>query len=97
MAANFEIVKNIFFGYFEPEKCSVAKFRLWIQFLNDHSIVKESLSLNAPFKIDLLRLVCTNYVISNEVVIFIIRDTQYRIDESVVRAALNFPLTIWLI
>ena len=42
-------------------------------------------------KIDLLRLVCTNSVISNEVVTFIIRDTRYRIDESVVRASLNFP------
>ena len=50
MSANFEIVKNNFVGYFEPEKCSVAKFRPWIQFLNEHLIVKESLSLNAPLK-----------------------------------------------
>ena len=47
------------------------------------------MTLNAPLKIDLLRLVCTHSVISNDVVTFIIRDTQYRIDESVVRAALN--------
>ena len=91
MAGNFEIIKNNFVGYFEPENCSVVKFRPWIQFLNEHSIVKDSLTLNAPLKTDLLRLVCTNSVISNDVVTFIIRDTQYRIDESVVRAALNFP------
>ena len=92
MAANFEIVKKKIIGYFEPEKCSVANFKPWIQFLNEHSIVKESLSLNAPLKIDLLRLVCTNSVISNEVVTFIIGATmQYRIDESVVRAYSKFP------
>ena len=90
MAGKFEIVKNNYVGYFEPEKCSVVKFRPQIQFLNEHSIVNNSLSINAPLKIDLLRLVCTNSVISNEVVIFIIRDMQYRIDESVVRATLNF-------
>ena len=42
-------------------------------------------------KTDLLRLVCTTSVISNDVVIFTIRDRQYQIDESVVRADLNFP------
>ena len=91
MAANFEIIKNNFVGYFEPANCSVAKFRPWIQFLNEHSIVRDALSLNAPLKVDLLRLVCTRSVISNEVVTFIVGDTQYRIDESVVRAALHFP------
>ena len=91
MAGNFEIIKNNFVDYFEQEKCSVLKFWPWIQFLNEHSIVKDSLSHNAPLKIDLLKLVCTNSVISNEVVTFIIRDTQYRIDESLVGAALNFP------
>ena len=59
--------------------------------MNEDSIVRNALTLNAPLEIDLLRLVCTNSVISNEVVTFIIGDTQYRIDESVVRAALNFP------
>ena len=91
MAGNFEIIKNNDVGYFKPKKCSVAKFRPWIQFLNEHSIVKDSLTLTAPLKTDLLRLVCTTYVISNDVVTFTIRDTQYRIDEPVVHAALNFP------
>ena len=90
MAANFEIIKNNFVGFFEPSNCSVAKFWPWIQFLNEHSIVRDLISLNAPLKVDLLRLVCTHYVISNEVVTFIVGDTQYQIDESVVRAALNF-------
>ena len=46
---------------------------------------------NAPLKVELLRLSCTHSIISNEVVAFIIGDMQYRIDESVVHAALNFP------
>ena len=89
MAAKFEIIKNNFVGFFEPANCSVAKFRSRIQFLNEHSMVRDTLSLNAP--LDLLRLVCTRSVISNEVVIFIVGDTHYRVDESVVRAALNLP------
>ena len=91
MAAIFEIVKNNFVGFFGSAKGSIAKFRPWIQFLNEHLIVRDALSLNAPLKIDLLRLVCTHYVISNEVVTFIVGGTQYRIDESVVCAALNIP------
>ena len=91
MAGNFEIIKNNFVGFFEPTNCSVAKFRPWIQFLNEHSLVHDSLSLNAPLKTDLLRLVCTRSVISNEVITFVVGGTQYRVDESVVRTALNFP------
>ena len=91
MVGNFEIIKNNFVGFFEPANCSVAKFRPWIQFLNEHSLVFVALSLNAPLKIDLLRLVCTRSVISNEVITFNVGDTQYRVDESAVRTALNFP------
>ena len=91
MAGNFEIVKNNFVGFFEPANCSVAKFRPWISFLNEHSLVSTALSANAPLKSNLLRLVCTQSVISNEVITFIVGDTQYRVDESVVRTALNFP------
>ena len=91
MAGNFEIIKNNFVGFFEPTNCSVAKFRPWIQFLNEHSLVSDALSLNAPLKSNLLRLVCTQSVISNEVITFVVGGTQYRVDESVVRTALNFP------
>ena len=91
MAGNFEIVKNNFVGFFEPTNCSVAKFRPWIQFLNEHSLVSNALSLNAPLKSNLMRLVCTQSVISNEVITFIVGGTQYRVDESVFRTALNFP------
>ena len=55
MAANFEIIKNNFVGFFEPANCSVAKFRPWRQFLNEHSIVRDALSVNAPLKTDLLK------------------------------------------
>ena len=91
MDGNFKIIKNNFVGFFEPANCLVAKFRPWIQFLNEHSLIHDALSLNAPLKTDLLRLVCTRYVISNEVITFIVGDTQYRVDELVVRIALNFP------
>ena len=84
MAGNFEIIKNNFVGFFEPTKCSVAKFRPWIQFLNEHSLVSDALSLNAPLKSNLLRLVCTQSVISNEVITFVVGGTQYRVDESVI-------------
>ena len=40
---------------------------------------------------DPFRLVCTNSVVLNDVITFIISDKQYRIDESVVCMALNFP------
>ena len=72
MAANFKIIKNNFVGYFEPSNCSVVKFRPCIQFVNEHSIVRDALTLNAPLKVDFLRLVCTHSVISNEVVTFIL-------------------------
>ena len=49
------------------------------------------MTLNTPLKIDPLRLVCINYIISNDVVTFIILYKQYRIDESMVLKALNFP------
>ena len=75
MAGNFEIIKNIFVGFFEPTNCSVVKFRPWIQFLNEHSLVQDSLSLNAPLKTDLLRLVCTRSVISNEIITFVVGGT----------------------
>ena len=91
MPGNFEIVKNNFVGFFEPTNCSVAKFRPWIQFLNEHSLVSDALSLNASLKSNLLRLVCTQFVISNEVITFVVGGTQYRVDESVIRTALNFP------
>ena len=77
-------------GYFDPEKCPIEKFRHWIRFLNKHSIIKDALTLNAPLKIDPLRLVCTNSVVSNDVVTFIILDKHCRIDESLVCKALNF-------
>ena len=59
--------------------------------MNEHSFVKDALTLNALLKTDLLRLVCTNSLICNDVVTFIIRDKQYQIDKLVVRAALKFP------
>ena len=42
-------------------------------------------------KSNLLRLVCTQSVISYEVITFVVGGTQYRVDELVVITALNFP------
>ena len=74
MEVNFEIVKNNFVGYFDLENCSFEKFKPYIRFLNKDSIVRDALSLNAP---QLLRLVCTNSIIANEVVTFRILEQQY--------------------
>ena len=90
MAYNFDIVKHNFVGYFDPENCSVEKFRPWIRFLNEHSIVRDAFSMNAPLKVNPLRLICISSEIANEVLTFRVQDHQYRIDESVVARALNF-------
>ena len=39
MAQNFQIVKHNHVGYFNPDNCDVEKFKPWIRFLNEHSIV----------------------------------------------------------
>ena len=91
MAANFDIIKHNFVGYFNPENCSVVKFRPWIRFLNEHSIVHDAFSMNAPLKVNPLRLICINSEITNEVLTFRVHGRQYRIDESVVARALNLP------
>ena len=92
MAADFDIVKNNFVGYFDPKNCSVEKFRPWIRFLNEHSIVHDAFTLNSPMKVHPLRLVCITSEIVNEVLTFRVQDHQYQIDESVVARALNLPI-----
>ena len=52
MAANFDIVKHNFVGYFDPEDFSVEKFRPWIHFLNEHSIVRDAFTMNASLKVN---------------------------------------------
>lgn len=64
MADNFDIVKHNLVGFFEPEECMVDKFKPWIRFLNEHSFISSALSLDAPLKIEPLRLMCTTAIIS---------------------------------
>ena len=59
--------------------------------MNEHSIVRDAFSLNAPLKVNPLRLVCINSVVENEVLTFRVQNQQYQIDESVVTRALNLP------
>ena len=89
MAANFDIVKHTFVGYFDLENCSVEKFRHWIR--NEHSIVRDAFTMNAPLKVNPLRMVYISSDIANEVLTFRVQDHQYQIDESVIVRALNLP------
>lgn len=66
MAQNFEISKHNFHGYFNQENCSVEKFNSWILLLNEQSIVSSAITLNAQLKIDLLRMICTTYTMSED-------------------------------
>ena len=91
MAVNFDIIKHNFVGYFNPENCSVMKFHPWISILNEQSIVRDAFSMNAPLKVNPLRLICISSEIVNEVSTFRVQDRQYRIEESVVARALNLP------
>lgn len=93
MAQNFELVKHNFCGYFNPDNCSVERFRPWIQFLNEHSIVSSAITSNAPLKIDLLRQICTTATVSEDSKSFTfnVENTQYVVNESVVNQALNLP------
>ena len=91
MAGNFSLHKHNFVGYFHPAGCSIEKFRPWIQFLNEHPFLSNSMRLDAQLKIAPLHLVCTTSEINNNVVKFIIKDIEYTIDESVVSRVLGFP------
>jgi hypothetical protein len=64
MANQFELIKHNFVGFFDPEDCSVEKFKPWIQFLNEHSFINSAMSLDAPLKIEPLRLIYTTAVVS---------------------------------
>lgn len=44
---NFEIVKHNFVGFFNPESCSIERFRPWIQFLNEHPVISHAITLDA--------------------------------------------------
>ena len=89
----FEIVKNNFVGYFNPADCSVEKFRPWIEFLNDHSIIRGAISLNPPLKTVPLRHIYTTAVVSNDSKLFsfIIEGTPYVVNDTVINQALNLP------
>ena len=94
MALNFQIVAHNQVGYFNPEKCDVEKFKPWIRFLNDHSIVSSAIKSNVILNVDLLRLICTTSTVADDSksFSFTVANTQYVVDETVVNRALNFPL-----
>ena len=93
MAQNFQIVKHNHVGYFNPDNCDVEKFKPWIRFLNEHSIVSPAITLNVQLNLDLLRLISTTSIMAadSKSFSFTVADTQYVVDDSVINRALNFP------
>ena len=91
--ANFEIVKHNFVGIFNPSNCNVVKFRPWIQFLNENTIVSSSFSLNPRLKTQVLNLICSTATVSGDfkTFSFTFNGIQYTVDESVFNASLNLP------
>ena len=94
MAQNFQIVKHNHVGYFNPDNYNVDKFKPWIRFLNDHSIVSSAIKSNVQLNIDLLRLICTTSTVAadSKSFSFTVANTQYVVDESVINRALNFSM-----
>ena len=91
--ANFEIVKHNFVGSFNPLNCNVEKFRPWIKFLNENTIVSSNFSLNPRLKTQVLNLICSTAIVSRDFksFSFTINETQYTVDESIFNASLNLP------
>ena len=69
----------------------LINFCPWIRFFAEHSIVRDVFSLNAPLKVNPLRMVYISSVVENEVLMFRFQNQQYRVDESVVARALDLP------
>lgn len=95
MAGIFEIAKTNLIEYFNPANCSMEQFRLWIRFLNEHSLVRTAITLNTPLKVDALRALYTsswNSFVENLVrFTFKIGQNEYTVDENDVNRILGFP------
>ncbi|KAK1364987.1 hypothetical protein POM88_040548 [Heracleum sosnowskyi] len=93
MAQNFEVVKNNYIGYFDPVKCPFDRFRPWIQFLNSQCCVSRAICLSVDLKIEPLRLLCSNAVISDDLnsISFTIEYTQYTITEGLFCEVFQLP------
>ena len=87
MYANFEINKHNHVGYFDPKKCSVVKFKPWIQFSNEHSIFKYDIVTYVAFIIEPLKRLCHTTVVSrdNSSFTFSINDTPYMVNKNVLK------------
>ena len=94
MAQNFQIVKHNHVGYFNPDNCNVEKFKPWIRFLNEHSIVSPAIISNVQLNLDLLRLIFSTSTVAadSKSFSFTVADSQYVVDDSVINRALNFPI-----
>ena len=91
--ANFEIVQHNFVGSFNPSHCNVEKFRPWIKFLNEDTIVSSNFSLNPRLKTQVLNLICSTAIVSPNFkkFSFTVNGTQYSVDESILNECLNLP------
>lgn len=90
---NFELVNHNFIGYFNPEDCSVDRFKPWIKFLNEQNICSTAITSNVQIKYGPLKLICTTAMVAKDErsFSFKINDVTYTVDQTVFNAALNLP------
>lgn len=94
MADNFEIVKHNLVGYINPDDCAYDRFKPWIQFLNEHSLIRTAITLDAPLKVRPLRVMCTTAVVSQDLrsFSFALNDSWFEVNETTLRTVLNLPM-----
>lgn len=93
MVDNFHLVKHNFVSHFDPEKCSSERIRPWIRFLNEHSLIRDAISRDAPLKTEPLWLMCSTFALSPDTRSFSFKvgETSYVVNESILNTVLNLP------
>lgn len=91
--ATFEIVKHNLVGYINPDDCPYERFKPWIRFLNEHSLISSAVSLEALLKIGPLRVMYTTSVVSNDLTSFsfMFNGSQHVVNKSTLSNVLDFP------
>ena len=90
----FEITKNKYNGYFNPDDCPVDRYKPWIQFLNEHSLVSYAITESPPLITEPLRLMCTTATVAKNKrsFSFVIQGTTYTCTSRTISEALHLPL-----
>jgi hypothetical protein len=89
---DFEIVKHNFIGYFNPNECP-EKFRPWVRFMNEHSLIKTAITIDVPLRSGPLKIICSTAEVADDLksFSFTFNDTKYVATESLFNSVLNFP------